>query len=129
MGTRRVRRWVGPLSAATLSTAVLCTTPLSGQTDWENRSPNPGMRASHALAFDMLRGRTVLFGGAGSTSNGLVTAFADTWEWDGTMWARRASANTPPSRSAFALAYDLARGRTVLFGGLVSTTVELGDTW
>src|SRR5262249_17285312 len=123
MEAGRVRRWLGPLSAATLLTTAQFTTTLAGQTDWEDRSTNPDPRFGHALAFDPLRGRTVLFGGSGATRH------ADTWEWDGGSWTHRASANTPPARLYHALAYDLARGRTVLFGGANSSSgVALADT-
>src|SRR5262249_3379379 len=66
METERASRWVGRLSATTLFTTALFTTALfpttlCGQTDWVNRSSEPGMRAGAALAFDVLRGRTVLF--------------------------------------------------------------------
>jgi hypothetical protein len=118
MEAERVRRWLGPLSAATLF-----ATTLSGQTDWENRSPNPQPRFGHTLAFDLLRGRTLLFGGWSGPP------IADTWESDGTIWNRRASANTPAARGAHALAYDLARGRIVLFGGATVNSVQLADTW
>src|SRR5262249_1013541 len=117
MEAGRVRRWFGPVSAATL-----LTTALSGQADWDDRSPNASDRWGHALAFDLLRGRTVLFGGS------RATWFADTWDWAGPNWARRAPANTPPARYAHALAYDLARGRTVLFGGAAASGI-LADTW
>src|SRR5262249_6309888 len=91
--------------------------------DWVDRSTNADPRAGHALAFDMLRGRTVLFGGTN-----LSSALADTWEWEGTRWTRRAPANTPPARRGHALACDLARGRTLLFGGS-SGNSALADTW
>src|SRR5262249_51230332 len=123
MEAGRARRWGGPLSAATLFTTALFTTTLSGQTDWEDRSTRADPRSSHALAFDMFRGRTVLFGGLTG-----ATRLADTWEYDGTIWIRRAPANTPPARSYHALAFDLARGRTVLFGG-ANSTIALADTW
>ena len=51
---------------------------------------------------------TVLFGGA----------FADdtTWQWDGSAWTVVTTAG-PSERSDHAMAYDSARGVTVLFGG------------
>ena len=87
------RRWFGPLSAA-----ALLTTALSGQTDWEDRSTNADPRWGHALTFDLLRGRTVLFGGETGVST--LHLLADTWEWDGTGWTHSAPANTPPARSS-----------------------------
>ncbi len=50
-----------------------------------------------------------------------------TWEWDGNVWLQRTNSNVPPGRSGFALAYDSARGRTVMFGGLYGGVQS--DTW
>lgn len=44
--------------------------PLSG--------PTPGYRYQPVMVYDRARGRTVLYGGIGGTS--------DTWEWDGAQW-------------------------------------------
>src|SRR5262249_3881072 len=116
-------------SAATLLTTAQFTTTLSGQVDWQDRSPNARARTGPALAFDMQRGRTGLFGGAWGPPPPMLT---DTCEWGGTSWAPRGPANPPSARDGHALAYDLARGRTVLFGGVISSvlsSVLLADTW
>src|SRR5262249_11780635 len=55
------------------------------------------------------------------------TFFADTWEWDGTNWSPGGGAHAPPARFQHALAYDSARGRTVLFGGAGVSLLQ--DTW
>ena len=55
------------------------------------------------MAYDNLRNRTILFGGF---SGG---ALSDTWEWDGTAWAKRASTG-PAGREAG----DRAIGRRTL---------------
>src|SRR5262249_50025965 len=124
MEAGRVRKWLGPLSAATLFSTALFTTTLSRQVDWADPSTNADPRSGHALAFDMLRGRTVLFSGL---SNVIL---ADTSEWDGNSWTHRAPLNTPPARNSHALAFDVARGRTLLFGGVDRTSgVALADTW
>src|SRR6185503_1125220 len=57
------------------------------------------------------RGRVVLFGGLDSTG-----FRGDTWEFDGSTW-QKLSDSGPAPRAAFGMAYDSARGRTVLFGG------------
>jgi cysteine-rich repeat protein len=78
----------------------------------------PGVRTYMGLAHDPLRGRTVLFGGAGASD-------ATTWEWDGRWWTQVATGG-PPARGGMAMAFD---GRqVVMFGGAVSATF-LGDTW
>ncbi|MEZ5963953.1 MAG: kelch repeat-containing protein [Planctomycetota bacterium] len=95
---------------------------------WTQRTsaPSPSARAGHALAYDSVRGVTVLFGGSDAAANRL----SDTWEWNGTTWTRRASATSPPARAGHALAYDRARGVTVLFGGESGHPLSpLSDTW
>jgi len=42
----------------------------------------------------------------------------DTWEYDGSVWSQVLLEVRPPVRGAHSLAYDSARGRVVLFGGL-----------
>ena len=55
----------------------------------------------------------------------------DTWEWNGTAWTFRASLiPRPPERISHAMAYDSARGVTVLFGGRDGdNNIIFGDTW
>jgi hypothetical protein len=97
---------------------------------WEDVTPvvSPPARYGHALAYDSARGRVVLFGGHTRTPDG--TLLADTWEWDGATWENVTPAGSPPARYQHAMAYDIARGRTVLFGG---DDRDLGgplaDTW
>jgi hypothetical protein len=55
----------------------------------------------------------------------------DTWEWDGKAWVRKSNTG-PAARTLFGLAYDSARGRTVLFGGtsvMAPDAPSHGDTW
>jgi hypothetical protein len=79
---------------------------------WLQRAPAnvPMGRSSHAMTYDAVRQRVVMFGG-GTTG----IAFGDTWEWNGVDW--QAGPTGPPSRSKHAIAYDPLRQRTVLFGG------------
>ncbi len=96
---------------------------------WTQRFPaqSPPPTTGHRLAYDAVRRRAVLFGGAraGVRANELAT---DTWEWDGTTWLTRATPVAPPPRHSAAMVYDAARRKTVLFGGQNASTV-LGDTW
>jgi hypothetical protein len=105
-------------------------------TSWALRTPTtrPPAREGHAMAYDSARRVTVLFGGSFYdfvTNTG--TLFSDTWEWNGTCWVLRAPATSPPGRWEHTMAYDSARGVTVLFGGrAVSDAGEellLADTW
>jgi Galactose oxidase, central domain len=95
---------------------------------WTNETPigpSPSPRQLAQLVYDSWRGRTVLFGG---TNGPTTTFYNDTWEWDGTSWANVSPAGQAPSARAWhAMAFDSARGRTVLFGGYNGR--QLGDTW
>jgi hypothetical protein len=94
---------------------------------WEEMTPitSPPGRDSHAMAYDSGRGRVVLFGGSNWTESPYLE---DTWEWDGTSWAKRTLPTSPAARSSHAMAYDIARNRLVLFGG-IGDSGPLGDTW
>lgn len=99
---------------------------------WIQRSPpaSPPARDGHAMAYDSLRGVTVLFGGYGTDY------LDDTWEWNGTNWTQRFPALSPPARDYHAMTYDSVRGVTVLFGGGASvfsngmfSFVKFQDIW
>lgn len=44
-------------------------------------------------------------------------------------WKRQATTKLPPYRSSHAMAYDAARDRIVVFGGLDGSQQDLNDTW
>jgi hypothetical protein len=92
-------------------------------TTWLQRAPlsRPPSRAFHGMAYDAARQRVVLFGG---TTISPPPPLSDTWEWDGATWLQRAPATSPPARSSFAMTYDAARQRVILFGG-----GGMNDTW
>jgi len=48
--------------------------------------------------------------------------------WDGSNWIRRSPATSPSPRAGSGLAYDSARGRTVLYGG-AGLNAGHGSTW
>ncbi len=104
------------------------TWELSGSS-WMLRSQSgPQARAMHAMAFDSVRGRTMLFGGIACT--GCATAgnvFDDLWEWDGSSWSL-IHVGGPSARYLHGMVFDPLRSRLVLFGGL-DTSGYLGDTW
>jgi hypothetical protein len=98
---------------------------------WVQSNPvtRPPARSAHAMAYDAGRQRTVLFGGSDNSQNPVVT-YADTWEWDGVDWVQQVSSTSPDARSGHAMAYDVARQRTELFGGSPpASTLPFGDTW
>ena len=82
-------------------------------------------RQNAAMAFDSARGRIVVFGGMFDATGRFAN---DTWEWDGTDWLETLPANQPSTRAVPSMAYDAARGKTVLFGGTGSAGTT-ADTW
>lgn len=87
----------------------------------------PPARHHASLAYDPVRHRMVLFGGATGQFSSRSLFKGDTWEFDGTAWSLRASTGPSPRAGAM-MSYDAARGRMVLFGGGTSTT-SYQDTW
>ncbi|MFN0131382.1 MAG: kelch repeat-containing protein [Phycisphaerales bacterium] len=105
---------------------------LTGTWEWSNgvwvpRTPtiSPAGRRLHRMVYDTVRGRVLLFGGL--TSTGSIKG--DTWEWNGQtgQWTMLSAGGGPPARYSHAMAYDTARGKAVVFGGLVSASLD--DTW
>jgi hypothetical protein len=102
-----------------------------GSTWQETTPPNsPVGRAFHALAYDSAHRKVVLYGGISGDGDHI---FNDTWEYDGANWVETTPANSPGERVLPTLAYDSARRRVVLFGGIsTDPTIEstfLVDTW
>lgn len=90
-------------------------------------STGPGGLGHLAMAYDRRRQRVVLFGGDGPDK----PATSDTWEWDGARWERVATTGPEP-RTRHRLAYDAARGVTVMFGGQIGSgpsSVYPQDVW
>jgi hypothetical protein len=86
--------------------------------DPEGDGNPPGLR-NHGLVYDSLREKVVLFGGSWSDVWQTPT---DTWEWDGASWAKITRLDpegdgNPVGRFNGAMAYDEARGVTVVAGG------------
>ena len=93
---------------------------------WIHHTPTVTLplRGKPAMAYDSIRKRAVLFGGATWDGN-----LADTWEWDGATWVETSPAISPPPRWGHMMAYDDDRQRIVLFGGYVATDQWIDDTW
>jgi hypothetical protein len=82
------------------------------------------------MGYDAARQRLVVFGGDRFDSDSLGPS-DDTWEFDGSNWARRYVTTWPSPRVMAAMSYDSARGEFVLMGGdtEVAPDVALDDTW
>jgi hypothetical protein len=81
------------------------------------------------MMFDDWRGRLVLFGGL---VPGINTQVDETWEFDGSAWQRRTTANRPPARYAARGCFRGDRGAVLMFGGVATTlagTQAFDDTW
>ncbi len=73
------------------------------------------------MVYDPPRRNVVLFGGESGSQRD------DTWAWDGTAWAQRQPAATPPARAYASMAYDERLQAVVMFGGV--DIAGLTDTW
>src|SRR5262249_49971951 len=72
---------------------------------------------------DPTRQRSVAFG---LSANSQLA----TWEWDGVTWSKIGTATQPPSRQRHAMAWDAARQRVVLYGGMLGTAGPVAsDLW
>jgi cysteine-rich repeat protein len=100
----------------------------------ERHSGGPARGSAASVFYDPLRGKSVMFGGW-SYEEGITSRM---WEWDGMSWTLLAPPQAPSPRVIPATAFDEARGRAVLFGGLYMTFDENGvetsrtyltDTW
>ncbi|MBL0217097.1 MAG: hypothetical protein IPQ07_24890 [Myxococcales bacterium] len=84
----------------------------------------PSARDWHAMTYDPVRQRIILFGGRDTSAR------ADTWEFDGLDWTPRTiTSPLPPPRDLTALAYHEAFDGLVMFGGRGATTNALADLW
>ncbi len=94
--------------------------------DWEQRFPeiSPPPRISHAMAYDEVRGVTVLFGGSDQQ-----IIFNDTWEWDGEKWELRYPQISPPARCCHQMYFDSDTGKVRLYGGYDGGEIFYDDIW
>lgn len=101
---------------------------------WMDRTPiglKPGPSQAAVMVYDQRRARMVMFVGQDD-----VTGGTSTWEWDPATgyWSDRSPPLVSPSpngRTFFAMAYDSARGKVLLFGGTSAVTPygDRNDTW
>src|SRR5467141_3442675 len=96
---------------------------------WANltRPGGPASRELHAMVYDSLSDRTVLFGGYASD----VQWTNQTWAYafSSNTWTNRTSAASPPPRVSHAMAYDVRSDRTILFGGAIGVQRADNETW
>ena len=96
---------------------------------WTN-IPNPwSARKAHAAAYDSARAKLVVFGGFADLTGANGGRSDETWERDVRGAWKRIAVTGPSARTRAAMAYDVARSKIVLFGGVNNESEALGDTW
>lgn len=95
---------------------------------WSQRPSTlfPPRRFGHAMAYDPVRSRIVMFGGR---TNAGTIFIQDTWEWTGNDWVALAPVHKPSPRMGHSMAFDPNTNRVLLFGGLQLGGPYQGDTW
>ncbi len=93
-----------------------------GQAWTQQQDTGPSPRSHHALAFDLVHNRVVLFGG---NAGGLVS-LGDTWSWDGSAWTQIATFGANPSFNAAMVSTDV---QIAMFGGMDSSNAVFRETW
>lgn len=88
-------------------------------TSWtEIAAPPPPIRRGEGMAFDSVRGLTVLFGGS--------LNYNDTWEWNGSGWIQHLTQTSPPPRET-SMVFDGTR--MFIFGGRRPDNSFVNDVW
>ena len=80
---------------------------------------SPHDRTMHAMVFDSVAQKTLLFGGSWDTLSSGFQHLADTWAYDYTenLWTDLAPTTYPSARDAHAMVFDSTANQTILFGG------------
>lgn len=89
----------------------------------------PPMRRDHRMVYDAGDQRVLLFGGRGCVRGEVCPPYSDVWQRVAGAWTVVPTTGTSPAaRWGHHMAYDAARGVTVVFGGRDETTA-FGDTY
>src|SRR3989441_11584028 len=94
---------------------------------WALLGSQPPGRDGHGFVYDSKADRFIVFGGA-ITATGFTNS---TWTYDyaNNSWANITPRVGPSPRSGAGMTYDSAADRVILFGGVVSSSSAVGDTW
>lgn len=87
---------------------------------------HPEPRAGHRVLYDPLHREVMMFGG-----HDALGARNDAWTWktNEDEWRELVTAVSPPARDHFAMVYDRANDRPLVFGGEDASAAPLGDLW
>ena len=94
---------------------------------WTEMSPTGPRRSDGVMAYDEESELTVLFGGFSITSGSLE----DTWVYNSTAdtWTEMSPSSHPSKRADVMAVYDSSVDKIIMFGGWVSDSDVLEDTW
>jgi hypothetical protein len=96
-------------------------------TDRTDPDHKPTARFWHALAYDPLREKSLMFGGSDNSGGPFL---GDTWEWDGAAWHELTDTAGPEGRLLHDLAYSSVHSGVLLIGGTASEPeVAFNDVW
>jgi hypothetical protein len=105
-----VTDWARGRILAVRGDGLVCERQGDGWVVTSGASVLPPARSLSAVAHDILRARTILFGGDDSR------LLDDTWTWDGAAWSHAQPAARPSPRRSAGIAMDVGGG-VLLFGG------------
>ncbi len=95
---------------------------------WMQLSGGPSARYNHAMTWDSVRSRLVVFGGvADANAQTTSNVLADTWEWSGS-WTNPTTPSAPSARGGAGMSFDADRAVSVLHGGNLGS-LQRTDTW
>jgi N-acetylneuraminic acid mutarotase len=85
----------------------------------------PENRQSHAMYYDPIFQKVILFGGYKDS----LPHYSDTWEYNysNNSWTELYPSNSPSGRYGSKMVYDHINQRAILFGGRASSIMD--DTW
>jgi N-acetylneuraminic acid mutarotase len=95
-------------------------------TELRPQGVGPAPRATHAMVYDPVGGKAILFGGFDG-----ISYYNDTWAYDpaANTWTNLVPAGSVPAkRSGHSLVYEPDSGKMILFGGW-NGRVDYNDTW
>lgn len=84
----------------------------------------PSARCSHAMTYDRVRKKVLLFGGQSDSK----VPLNDLWEWDENDWKLLIEHAPPKPRYNHGFVYDEKRNKSILFGGFDGKE-WFQDTW
>ncbi len=122
--------WLGAVSLVLVLIVSGVWAAARPRAGWQLVKPEhtPGNRCCSASAYDLNRGRGVVFGGSREWMGTMLAPLDETWEWTGTDWVEVETEIKPSARVKSAMAFDQARGVMVMFGGEYKD-LWLSDTW